>query len=230
MIQQDMSAILRQGFGKGPTHQLRLSGYAPAILYGCKMEPIALAMDEKTLTRDLLKLHGYNAVLSLDIEGDKSKKKHYVLIKDIQTHPVTDTVLHVDFLEIELEKEIVMEVPIVYAGTAIGVELGGILNIMAYTVKIKGLPLDILDEITVDVTPLEVGGTGIACGDLPIPENVTLEEELGRVCVSVIAPKAEVEEEVEEEEEEGEGEGEEGAGEAAEGAPKADEPAASTEK
>jgi large subunit ribosomal protein L25 len=196
------------------------------------MEPIALAMDEKTLTRDLLKLHGYNAVLSLDIEGDKSKKKHYVLIKDIQTHPVTDTVLHVDFLEIELEKEIVMEVPIVYAGTAIGVELGGILNIMAYTVKIKGLPLDILDEITVDVTPLEVGGTGIACGDLPIPENVTLEEELGRVCVSVIAPKAEVEEEVEEEEGEGEGEGEgeEGAGEAAEGAPKADEPAASTEK
>jgi len=226
MIQQDMTAILRQGFGKGPTHQLRLSGYAPAILYGCKMEPIALAMDEKTLTRDLLKLHGYNAVLSLDIEGDTSKKKHYVLIKDIQTHPVTDTVLHVDFLEIELEKEIVMEVPIVYAGTAKGVDLGGILNIMAYTVKIKGLPLDILDEITVDVTPLEVGGTGITCGDLPIPENVTLEEELGRVCVAVIAPKAEVEEEVEEEE----GETEEGTEATPEGESKAEEPAASTEK
>jgi len=149
-----------------------------------------------------------------------------VLIKDIQTHPVSDAVLHVDFLEIELEKEIVMEVPIVYAGTAIGVELGGILNIMAYTVKIKGLPLDILDEITVDVTPLEVGGTGITCGDLPIPENVTLEEELGRVCVAVIAPKAEVEEEVEEEE----GETEEGTEATPEGESKAEEPAASTEE
>ena len=103
MIQQDMSAILRQDFGKGATHQLRQSGYAPGILYGGKMEPIAVAMETKTLTRDLLKFHGHNVVLSLDIEGDKGKKKHYVLIKDIQTDPITDAVLHVDFLEIELE-------------------------------------------------------------------------------------------------------------------------------
>ena len=101
--------------------------------------------------------------------------------------------------------------------------MGGILNIMAYTVKIKGLPLDILDEITVDITPLELGGKGVTCGDLSIPENVTLEEELDRVCVSVIAPKAEVEEEVEEELE---GEAEEGA----EAAPEAEEPAAATEE
>jgi large subunit ribosomal protein L25 len=224
MIQRDMTAVLRQNFGKGATHQLRQSGYAPAILYGGKMEPIALAMDEKTLTRDLLQLHGHNAVLSLDIEGDKSKEKHYVLIKDIQTDPIKDTVLHVDFLAIELEKEIIMEVPIAYTGTATGVEMGGILNIMAYTVKIKGLPLDILDEITVDITPLELGGKGVTCGDLSIPENVTLEEELDRVCVSVIAPKAEVEEEVEEEELEGEAE------EGAEAAPEAEEPAAATEE
>jgi large subunit ribosomal protein L25 len=224
MIQRDMTAVLRQNFGKGATHQLRQSGYAPAILYGGKMEPIALAMDEKTLTRDLLQLHGHNAVLSLDIEGDKSKEKHYVLIKDIQTDPSKDTVLHVDFLAIELEKEIIMEVPIAYTGTATGVEMGGILNIMAYTVKIKGLPLDILDEITVDITPLELGGKGVTCGDLTIPDNVTLEEELDRVCVSVIAPKAEVEEEVEEEELEGEAE------EGAEAAPEAEEPAAATEE
>jgi large subunit ribosomal protein L25 len=230
MIQQDMTAALRQDFGKGAARQLRLSGHAPAILYGGKMEPIALTMDTKTLTRDLLQFHGHNVVLSLDIKGDKSKKKHYVLIKDIQTDPITDAVLHVDFLEIELEKDIVMEVPIKYTGTAKGVDLGGILNIMAHTVKIKGLPLDILDEITVDVTELEVASAGITCGDLSIPDNVTLEEELGRVCVSVVAPKAEVEEEVEEEEVEGEEGAEEAAEGAAEGAPKAEEPAAETEK
>jgi large subunit ribosomal protein L25 len=226
MIQQDMAASLRQDFGKGATRQLRKSGYVPAILYGGKREPVSLALETKTLTRDLLKFHGHNVVLSLDIEGDKSKKKHYVLIKDIQTDPITDAVLHVDFLEIELEKEIVMEVPILYTGTAKGVDLGGILNIMAHTVKIKGLPLDILDEITVDVTPLEVTSAGITCGDLLIPDNVTLEEELDRVCVSVVAPKAEVEEEVEEEE----GEGEEGTEETAEGAPKAEEAATATEE
>jgi large subunit ribosomal protein L25 len=201
MLQQDMVASLRQDFGKGATRQLRKSGYVPAILYGGKMEPVSLALEEKTLTRDLLKYHGHNVVLSLDIEGDKSKKKHYVLIKDIQTDPVTDAVLHVDFLEIQLDKDIVMEVPILYTGTAKGVDMGGILNIMAHTVKIKGLPLDILDEITVDVTELEVTSAGITCGDLSIPSNVTLEEELDRVCVSVVAPKADVEEEVEEEEE-----------------------------
>lgn len=199
MIQQDMTAAARQDFGKGATHRLRQSGYAPAILYGKKSEPIALAMETKTLTRDLLRLHGHNVVVSLDIEGEKGKKKHHVLIKDIQTDPITDSVLHVDFLEIDMDKEIVLDVAVVYEGTAKGVDLGGILNIMAHTVKIKGMPLAIPDEIMVDVTPLELTSHGITCGDLTIPENVTLEEELDKVCVSIVAPMAE-EEEVEEEE------------------------------
>jgi large subunit ribosomal protein L25 len=199
MIQQDMTAALRQDFGKGATHRLRQSGYAPAILYGKKAEPIALAMETKTLTRDLIRLHGHNVVVSLDIEGEKGKKKHHVLIKDIQTDPITDSVLHVDFLEIDMDKEIVLDVAVVYTGIAKGVELGGILNIMAHTVKIKGMPLTIPDEITVDVTSLELTSHGITCGDLAIPDNVTLEEEPDKVCVSVVAPKAEVEE-VEEEE------------------------------
>ncbi len=194
-----MTAAVRQDFGKGATHRLRQSGYAPAILYGKKSEPIALAMETKTLTRDLLRLHGHNVVVSLDIEGEKGKKKHHVLIKDIQTDPITDSVLHVDFLEIDMDKEIVLDVAVVYKGTAKGVDLGGILNIMAHTVKIKGMPLAIPDEIMVDVTPLELTSHGITCGDLTIPENVTLEEELDKVCVSIVAPMAE-EEEVEEEE------------------------------
>jgi large subunit ribosomal protein L25 len=231
MIQHDMNASLREDFGKGASHQLRLSGYAPAILYGRKKEPVALAMDAKTLSKNLLEFHGHNVVVSLEIEGDKSKKKRYVLIKDIQTDPITDKILHVDFLEIELEKEIVMDVSVLYTGIAKGVELGGILNILAHTVKIKGLPLDIPDEIEVDVTELELASAGVTCRELSIPDNVTLEEELDKVCVSVVAPKAEVEEEVEEEEE---GEGEEGAEEGAEatpeGAPKTEEPAASTEE
>jgi large subunit ribosomal protein L25 len=223
MIQQDMTALLRQEFGKGAAHRLRQSGYAPAILYGKKSEPIALAMEAKTLTRDLLRLHGHNVVVSLDIEGEKGKNKHHVLIKDIQTDPVTDSVLHVDFLEIDMDRDIVLDVAVVYTGTAKGVDMGGILNIMAHTVKIKGMPLAIPDEITIDVTPLEMTGHGITCGDLAIPENVTLEEELDKVCVSIVAPKAAEEEEVAEEEA---AEAEEGAAETAE----AEESGASTEE
>ncbi len=222
MIQQDMTAAVRQDFGKGATHRLRQSGYAPAILYGKKSEPIALAMETNTLTRDLLRLHGHNVVVSLDIEGEKGKKKHHVLIKDIQTDPITDSVLHVDFLEIDMDKEIVLDVAVVYEGTAKGVDLGGILNIMAHTVKIKGMPLAIPDEIKVDVTPLELTSHGITCGDLTIPENVTLEEEVDKVCVSVVAPKAE-EEEIEEEEAVEAEEGAEGPAETEEPATPAEE-------
>lgn len=222
MIQQDMTAAVRQDFGKGATHRLRQSGYAPAILYGKKSEPIALAMETKTLTRDLLRLHGHNVVVSLDIEGENGKKKHHVLIKDIQTDPITDSVLHVDFLEIDMDKEIVLDVAVVYEGTAKGVDLGGILNIMAHTVKIKGMPLAIPDEIMVDVTPLELTSHGITCGDLTIPENVTLEEEVDKVCVSVVAPKAE-EEEIEEEEAVEAEEGAEGPAETEEPATPAEE-------
>jgi large subunit ribosomal protein L25 len=200
MIQQDMTAALREDFGKGPARRLRQSGYAPAILYGRKAEPVALAMERKTLTRDLLRLHGHNVVVTLDIEGEEGEEKHHVLVKEIQTDPITDTILHVDFLEIDLDSDIILNVPVLYSGTAKGVDMGGILNIMKFTVRIKGLPLAIPDEIKVDVTPLDVTSQGITCGDLEIPENVTLEEEAGNVCVSVVAPKAVEEEEVEEEE------------------------------
>ena len=227
MIQQDMTAKVRQGFGKGPTHRLRQSGYAPAILYGRKAEPVALALETKTLTRDLLRLHAHNVVVTLDIEGEKGKKKHHVLIKDIQTDPVTNALLHVDFLEIDMDKEIVLDVQVVYTGMAKGVEMGGILNIMAHTVKIKGMPLAIPDEISVDVTLLELSSQGITCGELAIPDNVILEDDTDRVCVSIVAPKAEEEEVVEEEED---AEAEEGAEEGAEAPADAEAPAASTEE
>jgi len=203
-----MTAAIRQDFGKGASRRLRQGGLTPAILYGRSEDPVALSLDEKSLTRALLQLHGQNAVITLHIEGEKGKKTRHVMVKDIQKNPVTDTLIHVDFFEILLDKNITLAVQVKYTGTAKGVDLGGILNISAQTVKINGLPLDIPDEIELDVTSLELGGRGFFCKDLSIPENVVREEDQGRPGVSVIAPKAVVEE-VEEEELEGEEEGEE---------------------
>jgi large subunit ribosomal protein L25 len=212
MIQQDMTALMRQDFGKGASHRLRKNGFTPAILYGGKKDSIALSLDEKALTKALINLHGQNVVVNLHIEGQKGKKTRHVLIKDVQINPVTDTLVHVDFFEIPLDQEITLEVQMKYTGTAQGVDMGGILNITAHTVKIKGLPLDIPDEIEIDVSPLDLGAQGFFCKDLDIPGNVTLEEDPERSCVSVVAPKAVVEEVEEElEGEEGEAEGEEAA-------------------
>jgi large subunit ribosomal protein L25 len=212
MIQQDMTASKRQDFGKGASHRFRKDGLTPAILYGGKKDSVALSLDEKILTRALLKLHGQNAVVNLHIEGEKGRKTHHVLIKDVQKDPISDTLIHVDFFEILLDKKITLAVQMKYIGIAKGVDLGGILNISAQTVKINGLPLDIPDEIVIDVSPLDLGGQGFFCKDLEIPENVTLEEDPERSCVSVVAPKAVVEEVEEElEGEEGEEEGEKAA-------------------
>ncbi|MBE9521542.1 MAG: 50S ribosomal protein L25 [Proteobacteria bacterium] len=227
MIQQDMTATIRQDFGKGASHRVRQDGLTPAILYGGSDKSVALSLDEKSLTRSLLQLQGKNAVVSLHIEGEKGKKVHHVLVKEIQKNPVSDTLIHVDFFEISLDKEITLAVLVNYNGTAIGVDLGGVMNISAQTVKIKGLPLDIPDSIELDVTSLELGGPGFSCKDLSIPENVSLEEDPERTCVAVVAPKAVVEE-VEEEELEGE-EGEEGGEEGEKAAPAAEESEASSE-
>ena len=216
MIQQDMNAAIRQDFGKGASHRLRKDGLTPAILYGASENSVALSLDEKSLTKALLKLHGQNVVVNLHIEGEKGKKIHHVLIKDVQKDPISDTLIHVDFFEIPLDQEITLEVQMRYSGIATGVDMGGILNISAQTVKINGLPLDIPDEIEIDVSDLELGGQGFFCRDLVIPADVTLEEDPDRSCVSVIAPKAVVEE-VEEEELEGEEEGGEAAPAAEEG-------------
>ncbi len=226
MIQQEMTATVRQDFGKGASHRVRQGGLTPAILYGGSAKPVALSLYEKLLTRALLQLQGKNAVVSLHIEGEKDKKIHHVLVKEIQKNPVSDTLIHVDFFEISLDKEISLAVRVNYNGTAIGVDLGGILNVSAQKVKIKGLPLDIPDSIELDVTSLELGGPGFSCKDLSIPENVILEEDPERTCVSVVAPKAVVEEV--EEELEGE-EGEEGGEEGEKAAPAAEESEASSE-
>lgn len=208
MIQQDMNAAIRQDFGKGASHRLRKDGLTPAILYGGTENSVALSLDEKSLTKAIVQLHGQNVVVNLHIEGEKGKKTHHVLIKDVQKDPVSDTLIHVDFFEIPLDQEITLEVQMRYSGIAKGVDMGGILNITAHTVKLRGLPLDIPDEIEIDVSSLELGGQGVFCKDLSIPENVTLEENPERSCVSVVAPKAVVEEVEEEEELEGEEEGE----------------------
>lgn len=203
MLQVDMTASVRQNFGKGAARSLRRSGLTPAILYGAKADPMPLSLDTAVFTKALMKIHGQNAVVTLDIEGDKSKNKHLVMLKEVQKDPVQDTLIHADFYEVKMDEFLTLVVPINFVGKAKGVDLGGVLNISRSGVHIKGLPLDIPDSLEVDITDLELGGKGLTCGELPIPANVTMLEEEDTVFVSVIHLKREVT--AEEGAEEGEG-------------------------
>lgn len=218
MLQVDMTARVRQDFGKGAMRRLRRSGQTPAVLYGPKSEPLALSLETKNLTKELLKMHGQNAVVGLDIEGGETKKKLHVMIKEIQKNPIQDTVVHADFYEISLEKPTTLYVPIEVKGTPKGVDMGGILHLPVRKVLMRGLPLDIPDRIETDISALELDGPGLTCKDLAIPENVTLLDDEDKVCAVVLrATRAEALPEIEEAEAEGAGE------EAAEAAPSGSE-------
>jgi large subunit ribosomal protein L25 len=188
MLQVDMAATVRQGFGKGAMRSLRQQGQTPAVLYGPKTEPLALSLGTKEFSKALLFIHGQNAVFSLGVEGDESEKKRHVMLKEVQTDPVRDTVVHADFYEISLQEPITLSVPLRFSGTPKGVDMGGVLHTPITSIHLHGLPLDIPDFIETDITALELNGPGITCRKLAIPENISLLEDQDKLCVEVVHP------------------------------------------
>jgi large subunit ribosomal protein L25 len=173
-----------------------MKGMTPAVVYGGGAEALMLQLDSKTLMAQLLYFYRRNAVVTLKIDGAEEKN---VVVGEVQTDPVRDTLVHVDFCEIDLKRERPFNVPIIYQGIAKGVDLGGVLNVIHNDIVIEGKPLEVPDEFVVDVTHMAMGDQ-ITCGSIGIPDNVRMVTDPESVAVSVIRPGVEEEEEVEEEE------------------------------
>jgi len=185
MIQVDIPAAVRTVFGKGENRRLRMEKKTPAVVYSKGDDPVALQFDEASLYKNLLFIHGRNAVVTLDVEGD-SKGKRHVLVQEMQKDPVVERLLHVDFLEIALDEAADFIVPIRFTGVAKGVDLGGELQVGLNSVTLNGCPLDIPDEIVVDITHLERNGDPVCCSDLDVPAKVSLKNDPASRCVWVI--------------------------------------------
>ncbi len=196
MLQVEMSASIRKETGKGAMRQLRMKGMTPAVVYGAGSEGLALQLETQPFFQQLLTIYRTNAVVTLKLDDGSTK---FVLMQDVQTDPVKDTLIHADFLEIDVNKSRTFEVPVNYTGTARGCDLGGFLNIIKQSIAIEGSPLDIPDEFVVDVTALEIG-EGIKVDTIAIPDNVKFVGEEGQVIVAVGMPGAKEEEEAGEEE------------------------------
>lgn len=185
MLQVTMETTVRTVFGKGPMRQLRMKEITPANLYSGGAKPVSLQFDTTKLYRNLLFIQGRNAVVTLQVEGD-SKPERHVLIQEVQKEPVSGSLLHVDFKEIDLARVVTFTVPIEYVGKAKGVDLGGELQVHKRSVRLRGCPLDIPDVIKADISPLEQGGAGVTYGDLVVPDKVEMLEKPDTVCVAVI--------------------------------------------
>lgn len=183
MIQVSMPAAFRSDFGKGASRQLRMQEKTPAVLYSAGQEAVALQCDAGELFKKLFDIHGRNAVVTLTIEGDKKGERH-VLIQEVQKNPVTDSLVHVDFLEIELEKPATFSVPLKFVGTPKGVDLGGDLQLISRSVELKGCPLDIPDYIEVNIKGLDRGDS-LSFADISLPEKVEMLNPEGKSCVAV---------------------------------------------
>jgi len=212
----DLKATQRNTVGKSPARALRREGLIPAVLYGPKRETMSLTVSPMDLEKIYKDSGTEQVVLKLVIENGVTQNVT-VLVKEVQTSPVTRQYLHIDFLEISLDEEIVVRVPVEVTGKSIGIERGGFLQLVRHELEVSCLPMDMPEKIEVDIADLDIGDA-IHVEDITLDDKIKMLSEPGHTVLTVVAPTVEEEELPEEEEELEEGEeaeeGEEGETEA----------------
>ncbi len=173
--------------GKGPARRLRMDGKVPAILYGQKMEPINLAVNDHDF-RKLVEQARSNPIFDLQINTGKEITSRMALLKERQVRPVDGSLVHLDFLQISMEEAIEVTVPIEYVGEPIGVDKGGNFQAILRELKIEALPASVPQKITVDVTHLDLGHS-IHVGEITLPEGVKALHEPTAPLGTLLSPK-----------------------------------------
>ena len=141
----------RESVGKVATKAIRNAGAVPCVLYGGN-QPVHFSADERAFKSLVYTPNAHTVVIEVG-EG----KSYNAILQDIQVHPVTDKILHIDFFQLFDDKEITMEVPVKVVGTSKGVLAGGVLRLNTRKLKVKALPKNLPDFIEADITPLEMG-------------------------------------------------------------------------
>ena len=155
--------------GTRPSRRLRRTGRVPAVVYGMGEHSVAVSVDRADLRGALSTEAGLNALIMLDINGDR----HLSIVKELQRHPVRRDVLHVDFLRIDPDREVEVEVPLVLTGEAKQVtQASGMVDQVMHRVPLLAKPSDIPAEVTADVSELEVGSS-LRVSDIALPAGVT---------------------------------------------------------
>jgi len=200
----ELKTNIRATTGNGPARRLRQEGQIPAVLYGPRTEPALLSVNISDLDLVLKKERVGQILLNLVIRHNEETSTRTVMVKELQTHPVSRNFLHIDFYEVTMDRKIVVNVPVITTGKSKGVEIGGILQIIRRELEVQCLPLDVPKSIEVDITDLNIGDS-VHVGDIPRQNEVEFLDDENFTVITIVIPKIEEEEEpVEEEEEEGE--------------------------
>ncbi len=224
-----MKAEKRDRAGKGVARSLRRAGRAPAVIYGDNKEPVNISLSENDINVEYNKGHMFTTLCELDVQGEKN----IVLARDVQLHPVTDVVEHVDFLRVNKKTQIVVNIPVHFINEdkCPSIHEKGTLNIVRHTVEMRCSAMEIPDLIEVNLEGKE-HGDAVKVSDATLPEGVKpVIDDRDFTIATLIAPKTAAQLEAEEAEEAVEAMGDEAAaGEEAEKAEGSAEGDASEDK
>jgi large subunit ribosomal protein L25 len=181
-----LSAFPRTSLRRKGSKAVRAAGRIPANIYGKTAAPQNLEVDSIAFKELVHAAHSEIILVDLSVAGD-ARAERLVLIQDVQHHPLTGSVLHVDFHEVQPTEMVTIKVPVEAVGEPVGVKSGGgTLEHVLLKLRIRALPKDLPEQINVDVSGLEVGKS-IHIGDIKAPEGVEI---LGDKHITVLAVAA----------------------------------------
>jgi len=188
---EKLNVDIRKEHGTSAARRARLQNKVPAVVYHSGVEATPLSVDKISLNKAL---RTGQMIFEVNVED----KDQFVLVKEIQYHPVTDEIIHIDFQKVKEDEKISLEVTVRSSGEAQGVKLGGLLVQMLNSVNIKCRPAEIPEFLEIDVTDMEMN-TNLFVKDITLPEDVEMLTADDIAVVSVQEPKEEKEEQVVEE-------------------------------
>ncbi|MDQ7821741.1 MAG: 50S ribosomal protein L25 [Candidatus Eremiobacteraeota bacterium] len=189
MKQVLLEARLREKTGKEYCKKIRRTGYIPAVLYGKETSPVALEIPDKEFRKMVAIGAGYNALVELKIAGNGGNT-HLSMISEVQRDPLGIRIFHVDFHKISLDTKVTATIPLHFEGDPKGAKKGGVMEHVLWNVEIETLPLNIPQNIVIDVSHLDIGDE-FTIKDIPKDENITITNDPGEIVAVVHAPRAE---------------------------------------
>ncbi len=186
MEQINFDVQIRKNTGSARSRQMRRSNLIPGIVYGGNAKPTVIQADRKAYDRIYRQHAGESLIYHLNlVDGDKKVSDFPAIIKDVQLHPVTDEVIHIDFNRISLDKEIEIKVKVVVKGEAVGVKKdGGTLEHLMWELDVICLPTNIPHHLEADVTNLGVHDS-IHVKDLVLPQGVRTKHDPESVVITI---------------------------------------------
>lgn len=174
----------RQTSGTGGARATRREGLVPAVVYGNNKDPKHIALDPRPILKELYRPGLFSRLFTLSLDG----KEESVLIKDIKLHPVTDHPEHIDFFRVSKDSRITVKIPINFINDdrCPGIKKGGKLNIVHHTLEANCAVMQIPEEITVDLSKMEVG-QALHISDLNLSKDVVPAKALGDATIATIA-------------------------------------------